>query len=281
MNALRTILQNWTRAEAQTYFSENTRSQYLGDGRVLCQILGDQRIIALGNYTGFTPHMIFDGYWEYWLTKYFADTLVAGNNVLDIGANHGYFTILAGNLVGPTGKLWAYEPNPDVYECLRRSVTVNGLAGQTEILNAAIMDVETPTSMQFLRHIDEPHNGRLLMADDPRKPDERETISTVQAVSVGPESFDKLDLIKIDVEGAELNVLDAISGVIEAHNPIVVCEVNFHRGYSYQDVAERLGQGGRFMFLDFDAVVKPFAEEMVHGPLNGVDLLAVRLPEIR
>ena len=66
--------------------------------------------------------MIMDGFWEYWLTKYFAEQIKPGDTVIDIGANLGYYTLLAGDLVTATGRVVAVEPNPLVFELLSKSV---------------------------------------------------------------------------------------------------------------------------------------------------------------
>jgi FkbM family methyltransferase len=78
-----------------------------------------------------------DGYWEIWLTIFFARVIKPGMTIIDVDANFGYYTLLFGTLVGENGHVYAVEPNPQVGARLRCSVNLNGLAKRTTIVEAA------------------------------------------------------------------------------------------------------------------------------------------------
>jgi len=67
-----------------------------------------------------------DGFWESWITLAVARHLRPGSRRIDVGANCGYFTALFASLVGSAGRVWAWEPNPDLARDLRESIRLNG-----------------------------------------------------------------------------------------------------------------------------------------------------------
>ena len=101
-------------------------------------------------------------------------------------------------------------------------------------------------------------------------------LGTVLDVAIGAleaDRFDRVDFIKIDVEGAELAVLTHLRPIIERFSPRIVCEVNFSRGYSYDDVQAALGTAEDLLHLDFNASVSPLSREMSKNERVGEDWL--------
>ncbi len=273
---LRTRLLSTSREDAQAWMKSQTRSTYLGRDVVLCQILGQCKFLVRGDYTGMAPHLIFDGFWEFWLTRYLAQVVKPGDHVLDVGANHGYFTVLAGLLNAPGGRITAYEPATDVHGCLVKSVALNGLYGRSRVVNAGVGHVEQAKTHSFLRHAAEPHNGRFLQAGE--SVEAAASVGEVLDFTVKPlraEDFDRLDVVKIDVEGAELDVLDSGKELFDTYDPTIICEVNLGRHYGYGDVMDRLGRGGELLYLDEDAQIKLFDAETAEAS-RGHDILVVR-----
>lgn len=264
------------RVQAQEYFARNTRSQYLGSNKLLCQILGKFKFFVTGDDVGLASHLLFDGYWEYWLTKFFASHVKPGATVIDVGANLGYYSVLAADLVGGDGRVVAVEPNPAIFALLDQSVRVNGFAARCDLRNIALGGDEPGKTQPFFVPQGEPKNGRFLMpqesADHMRRFGE---VFEVKTGTLDTNNLDRVDLIKIDVEGAEVAVLDHLAPLIDAFKPIVVCEVNFARGYTYDDIVERLGVQGTLKHLDFHTRIKPLTREMACSERLNDDWLVV------
>ena len=274
MTEIHDILVNQSRPEAEKRFIESTRSQYLGGGIVLCKILGDKTFFVPGDDFGLSPHLIFEGFWEFWLTKYFALSIKPGDVVIDIGANLGYYTILAADLVTDAGKVLAVEPNPYIYSLLTKNVGINGYWHRVEALNFALSDTSDKKRLPFFVPTGEPKNGRII--DDNANIEQLGKLGTVLDVPIGAleaDRFDRVDFIKIDVEGAELAVLTHLRPIIERFSPRIVCEVNFSRGYSYDDVQAALGTAEDLLHLDFNASVGPLSREMSKNERVGEDWL--------
>jgi hypothetical protein len=103
----------------------NRMNYYLGDHTVLTNLVhGPMMFLDTRDPVNLT--ILLTGYWEDWITNVFLSVVKPGMTVLDIGAHHGYFTLLAGMLVGPTGFVHAFEPNPFHHKNLLKSVSYNG-----------------------------------------------------------------------------------------------------------------------------------------------------------
>lgn len=260
------ILLKESRHVAEEHFESLAKSQFLGDNLVLCRILGGKKFFAFSNDFGLSPHLILDGFWEYWLTKYFAHVIKPGDTVIDIGANLGYYSVIAADFVGGTGRVVAVEPNPEVCSTLRQNVAINGFSSRTDVLNIALGGDEAAGSAPFFVPTGEPKNGRFTFeGEDHAYLSAHGDIFDVAIGRLAPEDFSRVDFIKIDVEGAEIGVLHSLRPIIERFKPKVVCEVNFGRGYDYAQVQEAIGTTQDLQFLDFDSKVKRLTKQMVEA----------------
>src|SRR3990172_2612704 len=85
--------------------------------------------------------LYFLGYYEYGVTKLVTSTLRPGDTFIDIGANIGYFTLVASPLVGPSGKVHSFEPIPGIFSTLQSNVAANGLTN-VRMNQAAIFETD-------------------------------------------------------------------------------------------------------------------------------------------
>ena len=187
----------------------------LGVGTALCRALGRYKMFVDVNDAGLSPHLMLDGYWEMWLTEALAATLRPGMVFADVGANLGYFTLLAADLVGSQGRVHAFEPNPPIAGRLRRSVQVNGFAERVSLHECALSDVEGGEAFLAVPE-GEPKNAHITQADAPT------------AVRIPTHRFDRIkgleraDVVKIDAEGAEEAIWRGMEGVLSARRSMTV-----------------------------------------------------------
>lgn len=136
--------------------------------------------------------------------------------VLDIGAFIGDHTIYYSKLVGGNGRVIAFEPYKDSFECLLYNL--NGYKN-IDFHNYALGNIEHYVSMEFV----ETNNGMnyISMAREANYP--KIKITTLDTIS---QNFNKLDFIKIDVEGCELDVLIGGKSVINKFKPAMLIEIN-------------------------------------------------------
>lgn len=140
--------------------------------------------------------------------------LKPGQTVLDLGANLGYYALLAAKMVGETGKVIAFEPLPDNCELIRKSLAVNHFTNVT-LYPLAVADRESTVGVTR-----EESNGMILR--DARSASER-----VRAVALDT-FLDKphVDVIKMDIEGAEGLALQGMRELVRAYRPIVFTELH-------------------------------------------------------
>lgn len=264
------ILRNTNRVEAEGIFQNNSRTAYLGDKQALCVVLGKYKMYVDTADVGFSPHMMFDGYWEYWLTKFVAENVREGAHVMDVGANLGYYTLLMADIVGSSGKVYGFEPNPAIFKLLDATVRLNGFQRHTKLFNAALVGDPQQTDVAFFVPHTEPKNGTIV---DPAYSDPRGQVISVDALSIDKLKIDRLDFIKIDVEGAEKGVLESLQTVKRELSPQIVVEVNFGRDYGYDEIVELVGHRGELLHIDFQGDVKPLTRKLASDERHHEDWL--------
>lgn len=202
--------------------------------KALCRILGQFPFYADMGDVSQGPHLVADGFWESWLTLAMLRTVKTGWNCLDVGANHGYFTVLLSKLAGPTGSVLAFEPCTRTFGYLQENIRINGCAN-VETFNAAVgakkerakltWKTSNPTSASLL-----PPAAHLFRAEE-----------SGEEVLVTPLDFleaAKFDFIKIDAEGLDYEVLHGAKSLL-ARNPKCLT-IYEHAGHLLGDRAEQL-----------------------------------------
>jgi len=137
-----------------------------------------------------------------------------GDTVVDVGAHIGRYTMISSNRVGKDGKVISIEANPRVFETLKRNIILNGF-GNVLILNYAVFSKETKIKL-FLPPEEENHTiYNTIMSD--RATDEKKFVevnaNTLDAI-LQSRGISEANWIKIDVEGAELEVLKGSTNVL-------------------------------------------------------------------
>jgi FkbM family methyltransferase len=239
---------------------------YLGEQNSLCRVLGRYKMFVDTADVGHSTHLLLDGYWEMWTTELMQQLVRPGMTVVDAGANLGYFTLLLADLVGPDGRVLAFEPNPHIARRLRQSVAVNGFAGRTAVHDVALGDAEREVGLVV--PAGEPKNAHVVPAGE----------GDVQVHSHRLDSYGVLpDFIKIDVEGAEMAVWQGMTGILAARKPLtVVMEFVLDR---YDDpglfLDEMLRHGLDLSRLTHDFGLQKVSREEVLAAPAGVDQLLV------
>jgi FkbM family methyltransferase len=151
--------------------------------------------------------------------------LAPGMTFVDAGANEGLFTLFAAQRVGPTGQVWAFEPSQREFLRLRRNLQLNQL-GNVRTFQLALADYNGDTEMKIAA---DEHSGQNTLGDFayPIEIVRRERVTTGRLDDlVQRECLRQLDVLKLDVEGAELSVLTGASGILRQQRPLLLLELN-------------------------------------------------------
>lgn len=150
-------------------------------------------------------------------------TLKPGDVFYDVGANMGYFSLVAARMVGPAGRVVAFEPVPECAEGVRRNLALNDL-GHASVLEVAVGDRVGRAELQVVTEASQSVLCGLTTNRTTREVIEVE-ITTLDAL-VGAGTIAPPDVVKLDVEGAELLILRGMRKTLAAHGPMLICEVH-------------------------------------------------------
>ena len=160
----------------------------------------------------------FTGLYEPPVTRVFQRQLRPGGTVMDVGANWGYFTLIAAAATGPSGAVVSLEPDPRQYETLARNIEMNGFTHVKPVRAAASAQAGRVTLVGYAD--DEENRGvtRIAGGADRGAPDATRQFE-VDAVTIDGlmPPVREVDLVKIDVEGAEDLVLEGMRDGLALH----------------------------------------------------------------
>jgi FkbM family methyltransferase len=192
-------------------------------------------------------HVYYFGEWEPDLTAWVRETLRNGDGFIDVGANVGYFTLLAASTVGPAGRVVAVEPAPGLYRQLVTNVRRNRF-GNVRCVEAAASDADTEIEL-FAGT--ESHEGLATMVEELGAGTVRVRVRGARTSSIiTPDEMRQARLIKIDVEGAEGAVLAGMEELWEFAREDLELIVEVHprhlekSGQSVDELVEMLRSRG-------------------------------------
>lgn len=205
---------------------------YCGHGRILAHHPKAEFIYLDGADLSITPRVVSNNY-ERHVTKVLASIVVPGFVVVECGANQGFHTLSMASMVGPKGRILAFEPDPRNLAVLRDNVTSHYWDHIVTVIAKAACHQDGPmsfypaksggqSSLFPLRTDVGPWASCYFPDQDLRIEVEGATIATVLS-----EHGLVPDLIRLDVEGAEPMALDGMCGLLEEiPNIIVIFEYN-------------------------------------------------------
>ncbi len=175
---------------------------------------GGHTLFVNSRDTGSAPYLIMHGQWDPPQTEVFEKLLKPGMTFVDVGANIGYFTLLAARAVGSTGRVVAFEPDRGNFSLLQNNVERNGYQN-VELVQEAVSD-KAGTATFYLKK--ENLSAHSLVRE--------ENTTEVQVETVSLDEFFKNkpipDVIKIDVEGAEPAVLIGMHDILAKSEKMAV-----------------------------------------------------------
>jgi len=172
----------------------------------------------------------------------------AGDIVFDVGANFGWYSCHFAQLVGETGKVHIFEPTNTMEE-LKNNLILNGFAkrcvlnqvalGEKEGVETLFIPHKLGTAFASLREHTYGNNNKNYKISVPIKKLDDYVIAN---------KIEKIDFIKIDVEGAELLVLKGAENILKNYSPVIMMELysdhTKYFGYSPEEVINYM--------IDFD-----------------------------
>ena len=173
--------------------------------------------------------------------------LGAGETVVDIGANIGAFAVLAAKIVGPTGRVIAFEPVSTTFARLQANVALNGLHNVVACRQA----IEARDGTVAIRV-----GAKSAFATAHGHLEGETTVETVPSVSIerifDQHGIDRIQLLKMDCEGGEYGILRSLSNELASRIDQVAMEVHDVEGESIEEIATILVSLGFSIDKQFD-----------------------------
>lgn len=153
--------------------------------------------------------------------KFFAKK---ATTIIDVGANIGYYVVELSQHLNPNGKIHAFEPVPDSFEQLTRNVELNNISTLINSNQVAVSNFEG--SMRLYMPKTSGSSATSARNLHPNEKVEKFDVKTTTLDSYAQtHQLATLDLLKIDVEGAELMVIQGALNSIEQFKPVIFAEL--------------------------------------------------------
>jgi FkbM family methyltransferase len=249
---------------AQVDTLRRSQSVYLGDHVACTYLQNGWRIFVDTRSFDVGIHLLMGGVWETIHSKVFERMLFRGAGVLDVGANMGFYSVLAGPHIGPDGLLIAVEANPHLARLVHYSFAINGFLRYGEVHNVAaasapgVVDLVADPHMTGGGNI-RPHATKITY----------QAASGLQTHRVPAVALDQLlgdrrgriNVVKMDIEGAEPAAFEGMRLLLKEAQPLrILLEYNGHAKH----------------IADAFRALQPYLEEQGFEPLDVVNEAQLR-----
>lgn len=208
--------------------------------------------------------VFYDRCYEPDTTRFIRRSLSPGDVFVNIGANKGYYALLAARIVGPTGRVYAIEPSPETRSCLSEHVRRNQVEDRVRVYGEALSSRSGSASF-FLSN--RAGNSGLSSLTPSAFALETGRLSLDNSITVATETYDKwserervgqVDVLLMDVEGGEEDVLEGMAETLKRQPPsVIICETRWDspahgalvdRGYAPDALGTRRGVVGNILY---------------------------------
>ena len=179
----------------------------------------DLRFIVPASDRWVVPHLLKYRCWEPHLTRFLRQRLQPADTFIDVGANFGYFTVLCAPLVE---RVIAFEPARRTHRYCESNIALNRLT------NVELRRCGLWTESTTLQMMNDPCgvNATITSSNDAGPREAIEVVSLDALLAEGHLRVSRIDMIKMDVEGAELAALKGMTRTIARFRPTIVMEAN-------------------------------------------------------
>jgi FkbM family methyltransferase len=261
---------------------------YMGNNVVMTKLWTGHMFLASTNDMITAPHLINIGINEPHNTRAMVSLVKPGDVVVDIGANVGYFSVLAGWRATPGGQIWVFEPNPNLVSILSDNLCINGFKGMMKLHRKALSDRSGTTQMRIFPGYEATSSIREMSEEFIRRTaDEtgREShLIDVELATLDDLMCDVLEIhvMKIDAEGHEPAIMRGAEKILRrSANLKIVMEfvppimgVEETKGH----VSFLRSLGFTFNAIQFDGLIRPNIQDDELLSTKFLDILLTKNP---
>lgn len=216
---------------------------------------GDIKVCLPRSIQLLTPYVLLEQ--EDWFEdeiEFIRHLLKPGMQVIDIGANYGVYTLTMAKIIGPTGKVWAFEPASTTAAFLNQSIKLNLMnnilltqAGLSNRKGTAKLKIEPNSELNYITN----------------HPDSDTTCETIQLLSIDDCEMEfrwnDIDFIKLDAEGEESNIVKGAAHFLSSQSPLIMFELKHGNKVNLQLINQFAEIGyGTYRYVNGLNLLAPF-----------------------
>jgi FkbM family methyltransferase len=210
----------------------------------IAQMEGYSFWVNVGESLGVGPYFFGDS-GTVWFTR---ALLKPGDTCVDAGANTGHYTFLCASVIGSTGRVFAFEPNPEFAILLRQSVALNHVESIVHLSTDALWSASNETKAFYLS-IEPTNSGTSSLMEHGLflSPEHQIRVQTIRFDDFAERArIEQFRLVKIDVERAEDHLLEGAKRTLRAHK-VDYLIVEMYSGGRAQTLLQSAGYEGYFI----------------------------------
>lgn len=185
-------------------------------------VIGVKYKLEIRNYNCYIQrHIYLRGFYELRETKIIKEILSSGDIFVDIGANIGWYTVLASKIVGLKGRVFSFEPSTEIFNHLEKNIAINKLENVTTSKTA----LSNQTGEAYFNIAPKNNEGIGSLISNVDVDYQQDVVKTIEFDNYFER--EKIRLVKIDVEGAEFKVLQSMKKTLRQKSiDYIMFEVN-------------------------------------------------------
>lgn len=186
----------------------------LVEGRTLCKVKGNGSLMLLNvKDRGISRELLITGFHEKNSTNFIKTQVSKGMNILEIGANIGYYSLMEASIIGKTGFIYAFEPDPVNMLNLQINMSINKYSN-VEYYNKAVGNENKKSDFYMSNY---GNLGSMIQRGDDMCEYNKIEVDMVRLDDFFKDK--KIDYFRMDVEGFEMEVIKSMNDILSSPNP--------------------------------------------------------------
>ena len=185
-------------------------------------IVNNLKIVVPNSLDLITPYVLQEqNDWFEDEIRFVRKLLAPGQQVIDIGANYGVYTLSMAHAVGATGRIWAFEPASSTAKLLKESIAANGFESRVVVEQSALSHSAGTAELSLNANSE---LNALQASKDASVNSETVPLVTLDEC-MARYQWQNIDFIKMDAEGEESNILAGGKAFFAQHSPLILYEI--------------------------------------------------------
>lgn len=181
------------------------------------------------------------GYWEPDVRDFIINYIKPGMRVLELGGNVGYHTLVLADCIGSTGIVYCFECNSDFAAVIQENIVINNFSKRVQVIAKGAYS--EPIVLPYAKHKKNFGGSSIVKPGQDRSnvPAEYDIQEGIECVRVDDIIQDKIDFIKMDIEGCEYPAMQGMIRMLTNFNPDIVFEVSAATSAEQYQMLHNLG----------------------------------------